>query len=76
MLHDDLTLATLMVHDQYIDEFKIKSMSKKLNRSGPCEKDKPRFKKRSQTQYIPSVRKVKREKGGGSQDKNPTCATC
>ena len=50
MLHDDMTLARLMVYAQSIEESKLNRMSRKLKRSGPSDIDQPRFKKRSQAQ--------------------------
>ncbi|XP_015078303.1 uncharacterized protein LOC107022110 [Solanum pennellii] len=76
MLQDDMTLATLMVCAQSMEESKVKRMFTNLNISGPSEQDQPRFKKRAQNQEGPSAPEVKLEKGGAYQDGKPTCATC
>ena len=51
-------------------------MSRNLKRSVSSDQLQPTFKKRAQTQYGPSVPKKNFEKGGGSQNDKPTCATC
>ena len=59
MLHDDMTLGRLMVYAQSIEESKLKRMSRNFKRSGPSEKDQPRFKMRDPTQDGSSAPKVK-----------------
>ena len=53
MLHDDMTLARLMVYYQSSDKSKRKRMTRNLKRSGSSDQDLPRFKKRVQTQEEP-----------------------
>ena len=76
MLHDDMTLDRLMVYAQSIKESKHKRMSRNLKRSGCSDQDQTRIKKRALGQEEPRNAKVKLEKGGGSQNVKPTCATC
>ena len=71
-----MTLARLMVYAQSIEESKLKRMTRSLKRSGVSDQGKPRFMKRDQGQEEPKSVKVKLEKGGGSQNVKPTCATC
>ena len=44
--------------------------------SGSSDHDEPKFKKRTQTQEEPKIAKVKFQKGGVSQNKKPTYASC
>ena len=53
MLHDDMTLARLMVYAQSITESKLDIMSTNLKMSGLSDQDQPRFKKRAQNQKEP-----------------------
>ena len=76
MLHDDMTLARLMVYAQSIEESKLKRMSRNLKRSGSSDQDQSRFKKNNLTQEEPMSAKLKLEKGGGSQNWKHTCVTC
>ena len=76
MLHDDITLASLMVYAQSVEESKLCRISRNLKRSGSSDQSQPRFMKRAQIQDGPSVPKVKLEKGSVSQGGKPTCATC
>ena len=70
MLHDDMTLARLMVYAQSIEESKSRRMARSLKRSSSNDQGKPCFKKRAHTQDGPTY-KVKLEKGV-----KPTCVTC
>ena len=45
ILHDDMTLARLMVYDQSIEESKHKRMTRNIKRSGLCDQDQPTFKR-------------------------------
>ncbi|XP_069146986.1 uncharacterized protein [Solanum lycopersicum] len=72
MLHGDMNLSRLMVYAQSIEDSKLNKVSRNLKRSGPSEQNQPR----SQIQNEPRDPKVKIEKGSGSQDGKPTCATC
>ena len=76
MIHDDMTLATLMVYAQLIEESKHRRMAKNLKRCDASDQEKTRFTKRSQTQEEPKSAKVKLEKGGCSQKVKPSCAKC
>ena len=49
ILHDDTTLARLMVYAQSAEDSKLKRMSKNMKRSCSRDQDQTRFKKRSQT---------------------------
>ena len=50
MLHNDMTLARLMVYAQSIEESKLGGISRNLKRSGSSDQSQPRFKTRAQTQ--------------------------
>ena len=50
MLHDDMTLARLMVYAQSIEESKLRRMARSLKRSSVNDQEQTRFKKRFQTQ--------------------------
>ena len=50
MLHDDMTLARLILFAQSIKVSKLKMMSTILKRSGSSHHGQPSFKKRAQTQ--------------------------
>ena len=76
MLHDDMTLARLMVYAQSIEESKVGRIDRNLKICVSCNEGQPRFKKRAQGQEEPRSAKVKLEKGGGSQNGNPTSVTC
>ncbi|TMX05346.1 hypothetical protein EJD97_023717, partial [Solanum chilense] len=76
MLHDEMTLARLMVYAQSIVDSKLKRMGRSLKRSGASDQEKTRFKKKVQSQGESRSAKFKIEKGGGSKDGNPTCANC
>ena len=56
MLHDDMTLARLMVYAQSIEESKLGGISRNLKRSGSSDQYQPRCKKRAQTQDKTSAR--------------------
>ena len=75
MLHDDMTIARLMVYDQSIKESKLRRMSRNLKRSVAGDQDQTRFKRRAQTQEEPRSVKVKLEKGDVSQSGKPKCVT-
>ncbi|XP_069150282.1 uncharacterized protein [Solanum lycopersicum] len=62
VLHDDMTLARLMVYDQSIEESKHGRIAKNLKRSGLSDQGQPRSKKRAQSQEDPRSGKVKFEK--------------
>ena len=49
MLHNDMTLARLMVYAQSIQEFKLRMMARSLKRSDASDQEKTRLKKRAQT---------------------------
>ena len=68
MLHDDMTVARLMVYAKSIEESKLKRMDKNLKRGGSTDHEQTRVKKRVQTQEEPRSAKVKLEKGGSSQN--------
>ena len=76
MLHDDMTLARLMVYGQSIEEYKLRRMARILKVSGSNDQDQTRFKKKVQSQEESRSVKSKVEKGGGSKDVKPTCAKC
>ena len=76
MLHDDMTLARLMVYAQSLEESKLETIARNLKRSGSSDQGQSRFKSRFQTQEEPRGAKVKFEKGGGSQNGKPTSASC
>ena len=71
-----MTLATLILYAQSIEESKLGRISRNLKRSGSIDQGQPRFKKWAQTQEGPNAPKVKFDKGGGSQNGKPTCVTC
>ena len=75
MLHDDMTIARIMLYAQSIEESIIMRITRKLKRSGSSDQDQFRFKKRDQTQEEPR-NAGKFEKGGGSQNEKLTCVTC
>ena len=50
MLHDDMTLAILMVYAQSIEEYKLRRMARSLKRSGARDQEQTRFKKKVQYQ--------------------------
>ncbi|TMW96435.1 hypothetical protein EJD97_007363 [Solanum chilense] len=75
MLHGDMSFSRLMVYAQSIEESKVSRISRNLERSGSSEKNQPRFKKRAPIKDEPRDPKVKLEKGSGSQNDKPTCAT-
>ena len=66
VLHDDTTLARLMVYAQSIEESKLKRMARILKRSGANYQAQKRFKNRAQTQEEAKRVNVKLEKEGGS----------
>ncbi|TMX03082.1 hypothetical protein EJD97_018436 [Solanum chilense] len=70
MLHNDMTLARLMLYAQSIKESKFKRISRNFKRSGFSDQYQSRFNKRAQAQEEPKSSKVKLEKGGGSQNGN------
>ena len=67
MLHDDMTLARLMVYAQSIEESKLRRMSRSLKRSGASDQEQTRFKNKVQSHGESSIAKFKVEKGGGSR---------
>ncbi|TMX04211.1 hypothetical protein EJD97_010803, partial [Solanum chilense] len=75
MLHDDMTVARLMVYAQLVEESKLRRMARNLKRGESSDHEQTRVKKRAQTQEAPSSAKVKFEKGGGSRNEKPTCVT-
>ena len=50
MLHDDMTLARLIVYAQSIEESEVKRMARSLKRSGARDQEQTRFKKKVQYQ--------------------------
>ena len=76
MLHDDMTLARLMVYAQSIEESKLRRMARSLKRSGTSDQEQTMFKKKVQSQGESRSAKFKNEKEGGSKDGKPTCANC
>ena len=50
MLHDDMTVARLMVYAQSIEEYKLKRIDRTLKGGGFSDHEKTRVKKRAQTQ--------------------------
>ena len=62
MLHDDITLARLMMYAQSIEESKLRMMSRIFKRSVASDQVQPRFKKRAQTQEESRGAKFKVEK--------------
>ena len=73
MLHDDMTLARLIVYAQSIEYSKHRKMATRLKRSGASDKEKTRS-QMVHSQGRSSSAKFKVEKEGGSKDGNPTCA--
>ena len=73
MLHDDMTLARLIVYAQLIQDSKLRRISRSLKRSGASDQEKIRFKKKVQSQGESWNAKFKVEKGGGSKDCKLTC---
>ena len=49
MLHDDMTLARLMVYAQSLEESKLETIARNLKRSGSSDQGQPRLNKRAQT---------------------------
>ena len=49
ILHDDMTLARLMVYAQSTEDYKLKRTFKSLKRSCSSDQDQTRLKKRAQT---------------------------
>ena len=76
MLHDDMTLARLMVYAQSIEESKLRRMARSLKRGGVSDHDQPRLKNKAQSQEESGSAKFKIEKGGGSKNSKPICVTC
>ena len=76
MLHDDMTVARLMVYAQSIEESKHRRMARRLKRSGASDQEQTRLKKRAQTQEESKTVKVILERGGGSQNVKHTCVIC
>ena len=76
MLHDDMTLARLMVYAQSIEESKLRRMARSLKRSGASDQEQTRFKKKVQSQGESRSAKLKVGKGSGSKDGKPTCVNC
>ena len=68
MLHDDMTLARLMVCAQSIEKSKLRRISRNLKRGGSSDHEQTRFKKSAQTQEELRNAKVKFDKRGGSQN--------
>ncbi|XP_015072516.1 uncharacterized protein LOC107016614 [Solanum pennellii] len=64
------------VYAQSIEESKLSRISRNLMRSGPSEKNQPRFKKRAPIQDEPRDPKVKLQKGSGSQNGKLIWVTC
>ena len=50
MLHDDMTIARLMVYAHSIEENKLKKMTRNIRRGGSSDHEQTRVKKRAQTQ--------------------------
>ena len=50
MLHDDMTLARLMVYAQSIEDSKLRSLARSLKRSGASDQEQNRFNKKVQSQ--------------------------
>ena len=75
MLHDDMTLARLMVYAQSIEESKLVRIARNFKKSGSNDQGQPRFKRWYQTQEEPRSPKVF-DRGGGSQNEKTTCASC
>ena len=67
--------CSTMIYAQSIKESKLSRMARNLKRSGSNEQRQPRFKKRAPNNDGPSAPMVKFEKGSGSQNGKPTCAT-
>ncbi|TMX01318.1 hypothetical protein EJD97_024722 [Solanum chilense] len=76
MLHDDMTVARLMVYAKSIEESKLKRMATNLKRVGYSDHEQTRVKNRAQTQEEPRSANVKFYKGGESQNEKPTCSNC
>ena len=47
MLHDDLTLVSLMVYVQSIEESILRRMARSFKKGGASDNDKSRFKKKA-----------------------------
>ena len=50
MLHNDMTLARLLVYAQSIEDSKLRWMARSLKRSGASDQEQTRFKKKVQSQ--------------------------
>ena len=64
MLHDDMTLARIMVYAKSIKESKHKKISRNIKRGGSNDQGQPKFKNMAQTQEEPRSAKVNIDKGG------------
>ena len=53
MLHDDITLARLMVYAQFIEESKLCRIARNLKISCSSDQSQPRFKKKVSTKDEP-----------------------
>ena len=58
ILHDDMTLARLMLYDQSIDQSKLGRIARNLKRNGSRDEDKTRLKNRAQGQQEPRSAKM------------------
>ena len=76
MLHDHMVVARLMLYEKSIEECKLKRIVRNFERGGSSDLEKTRVKKSAQTQEEPRIAKEKFDKGVGSQNEKPTCASC
>ncbi|TMW98860.1 hypothetical protein EJD97_003386 [Solanum chilense] len=76
MIKDGMTLARIMVYAQSIEDSKLGWIDRILKSSESNDQSQPMFKKKIASQGERRSAKVKFDKGNGSQNGKPTCATC
>lgn len=76
ILHYDVTLHRLIIYSQSIEGYKHGRIGRIFKRSVSNYQCQPRFKKKVSSKEESRVAKFNIEKGGGSQVRKPTSATC
>ena len=76
MMHDDMTLARLIVYVKSIEESKLTRMDRSLIISCSSDQEQTSFFKRAQTQVESNSTTVTLEKGVNSQKFKHTCEKC